>query len=251
MTGGLGLLGKAVVKRLCSCGYHVVVIDNSKSDIDNQQNVSYITFDLNKIEDYPSLIDKIKSLSDNVYALVNNAAYNPKIENGTEFGSLENLTVADWNKELLLNLTSPVFLVKELLPIFNRKENDHCKILNVVSTYGIVPPNQSIYENISNKKGLKILKPLGYPVTKAALVMVTKYLATYPGCFGININAIAPGGIENRQDQLFVDDYNKHVPLGRMARPEDLIGTFEFLLSSESNYIHGQVIAVDGGWTTW
>jgi NAD(P)-dependent dehydrogenase (short-subunit alcohol dehydrogenase family) len=251
ITGGKGLLGSRLTSYLFNLNYFVIIIDLGRRDSNLSKNIGYIEFDLTNIKKYNDLVVKISSMTDNLYGLINNAAYNPKIEGGLNFGDYENLDLDEWNNEVALNLSSPVFLVKSLLPIFNRKDNQYCKIVNVVSTYGIVPPNQNIYKNLSIKTGSIILKPVAYPVTKAGLLMFTKYLATYPGCKGININAIAPGGIENGQDQVFIDSYSKNTPMERMANVDEMMETFGLLLSDKSNYIQGQVIAVDGGWTSW
>ena len=62
---------------------------------------------------------------------------------------------------------------------------------------------------------------------------------------------MAPGGIENGQDQDFIKSYSKHVPMGRMAKVDEMLETLFLLATSGSDYINGQIIAVDGGWTTW
>jgi len=252
ITGGLGLLGKKASYYFASKEFHVICIDISGEKKQLADNISYINFDLTDINSYSLLIDEIKSLTNNLVCLINNAAFNPMIEgNQKDFNKFENLDLNKWNNEMMLNLSAPVFLIKALLPIFNHTNNDYCKIINVISTYGLVPPNQSIYESLSKKNGVEIIKPMGYPVSKAGLVMVTKYLSVYLGKKGFNINGIAPGGIENHQDQVFIDAYSKQVPMGRMAKADEILETLYLLATSGSNYINGQIIAIDGGWTTW
>jgi len=252
LTGGNGLLGSKLTDYLITCGYHVIVVDIQELDDSEREDYTHVNFDLTNIANFQLLADKVSEITSNLYGLINNAAYNPKIEgNNTGFGLFEDLDLTEWNNEIQLNLSSPVFLVKTLLPLFNTKDNDYCKIVNVISTYGIVPPNQEIYQALAEKHDTTILKPLAYPVTKSALLMVTKYLSTYPAFKQFNINGLAPGGIENNQDPEFIKSYSKQVPLGRMAKVEEMLDTFGLLLSDGSNYINGQIIAVDGGWTTW
>jgi NAD(P)-dependent dehydrogenase (short-subunit alcohol dehydrogenase family) len=252
ITGGLGLLGKTASEYFASKGYHVIVIDIHDEKKRVTSNISFIKFDLTDFDLYPILIENIKSLTSNLVCLINNASFNPKIEGNIKgFGKFEDLDLNTWNKEISLNLTAPVFLTKALLPIFNTDSSDYCKIINVISTYGIVPPNQSIYSTLSKKNGFEIIKPIGYPVTKAGLAMATKYLSVYLGNKGFNVNGIAPGGIENHQDKEFIDAYSQQVPMGRMAKVDEMLETLFLLATSGSNYINGQIISVDGGWTTW
>ncbi len=252
ITGGLGLLGAKASEYFANMGFHVIIIDIADDKKELAENVSYISFNLTDIQSYTLLIDKIKSLTSNLVCLINNAAFNPKIEgNKKGFGKFEELNLKTWNDEISLNLTAPVFLTKALLPLFNKSENDYCKIINVISTYGLVPPNQSIYDSLSKKSGFEIIKPIGYPVTKAGLAMATKYLSVYLGKHGFNVNGIAPGGIENHQDELFIKAYSQQVPMGRMGKADEMLETLYLLATSGSNYINGQIIAVDGGWTVW
>ena len=251
ITGCCGLLGKQLSQSL-SEQYHIIGIDIFETCDVDLKNFTYLRFNLLDIDKYDILVDKIKSSTSNLMGLINNAAFNPKIEGDTKsFGKFEDLDLDSWNQELSLNLSSPIFLIQKLLPFFNTESGNNCKIVNIVSTYGLVPPNQSIYKALSEKTGVDIVKPIAYPVSKAALVMVTKYLSTYLGDANFNVNGVAPGGIENGQDKLFVDEYVKLVPMRRMAKVEDMVGVVELLVSSKSDYINGQIIPVDGGWTTW
>ncbi|PIV17571.1 MAG: short-chain dehydrogenase, partial [Flavobacteriales bacterium CG03_land_8_20_14_0_80_35_15] len=76
-----------------------------------------------------------------------------------------------------------------------------------------------------------------------------RYLASYLGKYNIRVNTISPGGIFDNQNQVFVDNYNKKVPMRRMGLPEDISPAIVFLLSDGAKYITGQNIAIDGGWT--
>lgn len=252
LTGGLGLIGSKTAEFLANKGFHVIVVDIAPSATFSNTGITYIPFDLADISSYPKLVDLIKKHSSNIKGIINNAAFNPKVEdNSISAGRFEELDLENWNKEVNLNLTAPVFLIKALLPVFNHSDGKNCKIVNVISTYGLVPPNQSIYQGLSKLSGKEIFKPINYPVTKAGLAMATRYLATYLGTRGFNVNGIAPGGIENNQPKVFIDAYSALTPQGRMAKVEEMLETFYLLCSDGSSYINGQIIAVDGGWTTW
>lgn len=252
LTGGLGLLGKAVAHDLDERGFHVIVVDIHELADGLNQNIDYIQFDLSKIDQYSHLIEKIKKKTQNLKCLINNAAYNPKVEgNYSAFGRFEDIQLKDWQNELAINLTSPVFLIKEMLPVFSQADGTQCKVVNVSSVYGVVPPNQDIYKSLSKARGIEYVKPLSYSASKAALGMVTKYLAVYLGKKGFNINGIVPGGIENSQPQEFVEAYSRLTPMGRMGKVNDFLEVVSLLCGPGSDYMNGQLIAVDGGWTVW
>lgn len=252
ITGGLGLLGGAVSKHLFELGYHVIVVD-----LDHDPNIGpdidYICHDLMDFDAYHVLKKKVQRLTSNLKVIINNAAYNPKVEGGASaFGRFENQCFEELSNEMKLNVFAPLKLIQTLLDVFNKdNETGNCKIINVASTYGLVPPNQNLYKELSAETGRDIVKPIGYPITKAALIMATKYLAIYLGDKGFNVNAIAPGGIENGQPPVFVKEYERYTPMKRMANVEDMLGAFELLCGSKSEYISGHTLTVDGGWTVW
>jgi len=252
LTGGLGLLGKAIAHDLNERGFHVIVVDIHDSATELDEKIDYIQFDLARVGSYSQLKEEIKKKTRNLKCLINNAAYNPKIEDeDPSFGRFEDIQLKDWQNELSINLTSPVFLIKEILPIFNQADSSQCKIVNVSSIYGVVPPNQDIYKFLSKARGRDYMKPLSYSASKAALGMVTKYLAVYLGKKGFNVNGIVPGGIENGQPEEFVEAYSQLTPMGRMGKVEDFLEVVTLLCGPGSDYMNGQLIAVDGGWTVW
>jgi len=251
LTGGLGLLGSSASQALLDSGCNVIVVDKDDRPGDLNRDISYIKYDLMDIENFIVLKKLIKDRIKNLKCLINMAAYNPSVEGGKlSSGKFENQSLKDWNDEFCLNVTSPVFLTKELLDLFNH-EGSTCKIVNIISIYGIVSPRQEIYESLSEIHGQEMFKPIGYSASKAAFAMVTKYLATYLGGKGFNVNGLAPGGIENNQPKEFIDAYSAHTPMKRMAKVEDMLETLLLLCGKGSDYINGQIFTVDGGWTTW
>ena len=252
LTGGLGLLGKAIAHDLDERGFHVIVVDIHELATGLNENIDYIQFDLSNIDQYSQLKEAIKKKTQNLTCLINNAAYNPKVEEEhSAFGRFEDIQLQDWQNELTINLTSPVFLIKEMLPVFNQADGVQCKIVNVSSIYGEVPPNQDIYKTLSKTRGKEYVKPLSYSASKAALGMVTKYLAVYLGKKGFNVNGIVPGGIENGQPEEFIEAYSQLTPMGRMGKVDDFCEVMNLLCGPGSDYMNGQLIAVDGGWTVW
>ena len=92
-------------------------------------------------------------------------------------------------------------------------------------------------------------QPPSYNFVKAGMINYTRYLASYYGRQGVRANCISPGGYFNEQPKSFVDAYESRVPLGRMMTNDDLKGAVVYLASDASNYVTGQNLLVDGGWT--
>lgn len=251
LTGAAGLIGTAVMNALASDGWRVVAVDIVKPDALPADAV-HIPFDLAHVEQYHDLVERIVHSTASLKALINNASFNPRIEDDAKaFGAFEDMTIVDWEREVRLNLTAPIFLTQGLLEHFAHGDGRPCKIVNVTSMYGITPPNEGLYRAYAESSGCETVKPMGYSVTKAGLDMATRYLGVYLADRGFNVNAIAPGGIENHQPQSFLDAYASYVPMKRMGRVDELVGAFRFLCGEGSAYMNGHTLVVDGGWTVW
>ena len=93
--------------------------------------------------------------------------------------------------------------------------------------------------------------PAVYSAAKSALIGLTRYLATYLGEYNIRANSISPGGVKSNQNNNFINNYSKKVPLKRMGDKREIINCILFLSSEKSSYINGQNIIIDGGYTAW
>ena len=111
------------------------------------------------------------------------------------------------------------------------------------SIYGLVGPDFNVYN------GTNMTMPAAYSAIKGGLNNLTRYLASYYGEFQVRVNTISPGGIFNNQEESFVNNYIEKVPMKRMGKPEDIVAAVFYLISDESNYITGQNLIIDGGWT--
>lgn len=122
-------------------------------------------------------------------------------------------------------------------------------IINIGSLYACVSPDARFYDHLGSKP--PFLKPPAYGASKAALVNLTRYLATHWGPSGVRVNALSPGGVEGGQDDAFKRKFTARVPMGRMAKAPDLGGPLIFLASDASSYVTGIELMVDGGFTAW
>jgi NAD(P)-dependent dehydrogenase (short-subunit alcohol dehydrogenase family) len=232
-------------------GWHIIAVDLLKPK-NLYECVDFIQFDLSEIQKYDQLAAKINALTKNLKALINNAGINAHVERAFEDSNkFENTRLDEWDYQMRVNLTAPVFLTKELLSSFCHQDKKPCKVVNVTSMYGVVAPNHEIYSLKVGAKVTRQYKPIAYPVSKAALDMATRYLATYLATRGINVNSIAPGGIENGAQPEFIENYGKLSPMKRMANVDEMSEAFKFLLGSGSNYMCGHTLIIDGGWSVW
>lgn len=122
-------------------------------------------------------------------------------------------------------------------------------IINICSLYATVAPDSRFYDHLPGEP--PFLKPPAYGASKAALLNLTRYLATLWAPYGVRVNALSPGGVRGGQDEEFQQKFCARVPMGRMAELEDLAGPLLFLASDASSYVTGINLQVDGGFTLW
>ena len=259
VTGALGLIGKNHCKALASVGATVVV-----TDLDNEKCIQFakelgndsmglsigLSMDITNKDSVVSFKDEVLKRFSKIDILVNNAAINDMFENPSialERSSFENYPLEMWNASMNANITG-TFLCSQVIGSEMAKNNSG-SIINVASTYGIVAPDQSLYLDENNNR--KFYKSPAYPTTKGAVISFTKFLAAYWGEKNVRVNTLSPGGVENSQDEFFVNNYSKKTPLKRMALPTDYMGALIFLASDASSYMTGANLVVDGGFTIW
>jgi 2-deoxy-D-gluconate 3-dehydrogenase len=181
--------------------------------------------------------------------LVNNAALDPKFDvehAGEHTNRFEDFPFDAWQAALNVNVTGMFLCAKAASkPMLDANSG---VIVNVSSTYGLVGPDQRLYEREGEPTQYK---PVTYTVSKAAIVGLTRYLATYYANTGIRVNTLTPGGVFAGHDDEFVERYSSKTVLGRMAKAEEMSDALLFLVSDASTYMTGANLVVDGGWTAW
>ncbi len=253
VTGACGLIGKEHCRALNEAGANVVVLDVTETEAvkfaatlgTQHLGISANVTDEKSLKDAR---DKIIARYGSIDVLVNNAAINDMFENpamAAEKSMFENYPLDMWQKSLDVNVTG-VFLCSQVFGTVMANQGKG-SIINIASTYGIVGPDQSIYQNEKGEQ--TFYKSPAYPATKGAVVNFTRFLSAYWGKKGVRVNTLSPGGVENNQDEFFVANYSRKTALGRMAVPSDYKGAIVFLASDASAYMTGANLIVDGGWT--
>lgn len=241
VTGGYGHLGYEMAMALAESGAKVYVAGKDKAKFekrfDNKIDVNFVELDISSIDSIKRAYEEIVKKEEQIDILVNNAAYsatnNPEIMSSSE-----------WETGIDGSLNSVFRCIIEVIPFM--KENGG-KIVNISSMYGVVVPDLSIYEGRE-----QYLNPPNYGTAKAGVIHLTKYYASFLAKYKINVNAISPGPFpssEIEKDLVFKERLISKVPLKRIGVPADLRGILLLLVSSASDYITGQNICVDGGWT--
>jgi NAD(P)-dependent dehydrogenase (short-subunit alcohol dehydrogenase family) len=253
VTGACGLIGKEHCKALAEAGATVIALDLNEADAAafaaklGPQHIG-LKCDVTSADSLKQVRDKITTHCGSIDVLVNNAAINDMFENpamAAEQSKFENYPLDMWQKSLDVNVTG-VFLCSQIFGAVMAKQKKG-SIINIASTYGVVGPDQSIYKNEKGEQ--TFYKSPAYPTTKGAVINFTRFLAAYWGKEGVRVNTLSPGGVENGQDEFFVQNYSRKTALGRMATPTDYKGAIVFLASDASTYVTGANLIVDGGWT--
>jgi len=247
VTGSCGLLGKTISEALCQFGANTILIDIA---VENEEFSKYlnekyavnsipINTDICSEDSVNRLVEIIRDKKINLHGLVNNA-YPRNKKYGTKY---ENLEYGSWRENIDLHLNGYFNMTHKISKLMIEQKMG-C-IINMCSIYGFLGPDFSIYT------GTSMTMPAEYSVIKGGILNFTRYLATYLAEYKIRVNAVSPGGIENKQPESFISNYNARTPLNRMGTPSDIVGSIVFLLSEASSYITGQNIIVDGGWSVW
>lgn len=234
ITGGNGLLGKAILKRLKLEGAFCI---NFEINHETNDDLSQVYCDITNTNSIDAGLEMVLKKYKKIDGLVNNAYPRTK-DWGTKF---EDIVYDSWKQNVDWQLNSYFYISQKVATQMSvQKEGS---IINMASIYGVIGADFTVYE------GTTMTMPAAYSAIKGALINFTRYVASYFGPQQVRVNAVSPGGIFDNQNEVFVNNYCKKVPMRRLGNPEDIAPIVAFLLSDDAKYITGQNIIVDGGWT--
>ena len=233
VTGGSGLLGREIVKNLESKGAIAINADiNVVTDLKNNN----LNVDITSENSISNAIKLVIEFYGKINGLVNNAYPRTK-DWGTKF---EEISYESWQKNVDMQMNTTFLFIQKVMPELLKNKGS---VVNITSIYGVVGNDLTIYENTS------ITTAAPYSAIKGGIINFTRYLASYYGRQGVRVNCVSPGGILDKQHNIFIENYERKVPMGRMGNPDDIAPAVSFLLSDDAKYITGQNIIIDGGWT--
>lgn len=257
VTGGAGILGQHFCKGLISYGAKVVIADIDKKAAtdfadklreEGQADVLPVEVDVSDEGSVNEMVSKTVERYGHIDILHNNAA--TKSSNLKKFfANVEDYDMDIWREVMQVNIDG-MFLVAKTVGKQMRGQKSGGSIIQTASIYGLMSPDQRIYAG-SEYMGMPINTPAVYTASKAAVLGLTKYLATYWAESRIRVNSITPGGVSSGQNDTFRQNYANRIPMGRMAEAEEMVGALIYLASDASTYVTGQNISVDGGLSAW
>lgn len=253
ITGAGGYLGSEIARGMAAKGAEVVLWDynhdaaKSVADriISDGGKASAVAVDVMDEVVLKDALDEFLSKHDRVDVIVNGAYAGGG-------GSSQHATTDDFQKAYQITVTSAFLIIQQLRPLLEsaaQQNQGGSSVINIASMYGHVSPDLRVYDS---SKGAN---PPFYGAAKGGLIQLTRYLACEFAALGIRVNAISPGPFPNKGVQSdnpdFCNRLAEKVPMGRIGKPEELIGPALFLASDAASYVTGANLKVDGGWTAW
>ncbi len=220
ITGSEGLIGRRLVSHF-SKEYEILKLDLSLG---------------HNLAD-PEFVENWFKQNKNLYGMIVCHAYNPVPAKNTKKVEPIDVPLKEMRDYMDVNVISAFDVCRNFI------RHNKGVIVNISSLYGSVAPKHHIYKNFA--------KHIAYGMSKAAVVNMSKYLATYYAP-DVRVNTVVFGGVADpKQDPYFIKMYSANTPLKRLLHIDETISVFEFLLHEKSSYVTGTEVYVDGGWTTW
>ena len=231
VTGATGGIGNSIIKKLYDSGANILATGTKNEKLEELkkkfQNIQTLKFDISQTDNLENFIeDATKKLGGKLDCLVNNAGV-------TQDNLAIRMSIDEWKKVIDINLTS-TFLISKFA-IKKMLKNKKGKIINITSVVG----------HTGN------LGQTNYTASKAGIVAMSKSLAIEYAKKNINVNCISPGFIKtamtDKIDEKFKEVIISKIPSARLGEPEDVANAVIFLASSNSDYINGETLHVNGG----
>jgi 3-oxoacyl-[acyl-carrier protein] reductase len=225
-------IGFASARALASAGARVAITSTTRRIFERLETLgaghAAFTADLTIVEDVSKLVDAVKEKYGRMDIVVNNAGM---VQQGTDFKSsrIEDITDAEWQRHLALNLTTAFNVIRAVLPFMQKQE--YGRIVNVASVTGPLVTNP---------------KAAGYSSAKAAMTGLTRVTAIENASRNITCNAVLPGWIETASSSPEEILAGKATPSKRPGRPDEIAAACLFLASEEASYVNGAMLVVDG-----
>ena len=244
VTGGAGpQFGSSISEALAEAGATVITASRSlernhafaKKLCDRGFTAYGMQLDIADFDSIDRIHQQINQQFDGLDILVNSA------RTGIG-GSFQTQTSEDWLNSARGDMAGLFAICKLFVNDMVRQGKG--SIINISSIYGVIASDPTLYE------GTSILHPPHYNFIKAGMINFTRHIANFYGKQGVRANCISPGGYFDSQEERFVQDYCRRVPLGRMLNNEDIKGAVVFLASDASEYVTGTNLMIDGGWTS-
>jgi NAD(P)-dependent dehydrogenase (short-subunit alcohol dehydrogenase family) len=260
LTGATGYFGSAFADTLLGAGATVLAfgrdqgaVTRLRQDLESRHEkgrVKHYIADCGDDAAFRRALQTAIEENDGVDVLVNNAF---EFSRDTGFndpsGSMDRMSRDQWLRGLESGVYWQASAIQMVTPAM--KQQGSGSIVNISSMYALVSPDPALY------RGKAVFNPPVYSVAKAGLLALTRYVASFYGEFGIRCNALLPGSFPNSDpaafnapaDDSFVTSLASRTALGRVGKVDDLRGALIFLASPASEYMTGQSLVVDGGWT--
>ena len=239
VTGGAGKFGRCIVEGLAEAEGTVIIASRNLQACQKQadffkkkdMDVYGMHLDQGNHESVLKLKEQIQEQFNGLDVFINNAVAH------TMLGYEDPLDT--WAESMRVNATGMFDIVREMAYLIAQKGGG--SIVNISSMKGMYSPDFTLYE------GTNMDASADYNFHKGGLISLTRYLARRLAPQKIRVNSISPGGLFANQPEPFLSQYNKAVPLGRMANNDDIKGLVVLLASEASAYITGENILMDGG----
>lgn len=249
VTGGYGHLGSTMARAMAEYNAKVIIAGRSEEKFEKafleeeRKKIEFREMDITNSNSIAKCINKVYKEFGRIDILVNNA-------HTAKGNSQENMDDADWAYTMDGVVGSVHKAIRAIIPVM--KKQSAGKIINITSMYGMISPDFKMYKGDDCEA---YTNPPHYGAAKAAMIQLTKYYAVFLGEHNIQVNAISPGPFPStkiqQENPAFIERLKNKNPLGKIGKPEDLAGVILLLSSKGSNFITGQTIQVDGGWTIW